>query len=782
MVEFIRFIRCTVKVFLVVSRIPRQSDTPQHHQHRPAQPRHSPCTLPSFQPPFSCSTTVLGATSASRCNRTSSTASAGDCHSRFFSNLVPAAALVRTAAAMAFAAISKPVTQTISASATGGSRSHSLMARTGSTQSSNTHRWRCEASTSGSPKPEITENENQERNANPAASNGSAASGSDKPKLIAYDYGFQSKFLRTGPNVPGNVFKLAFENFAREYAALRSNVLYEELSDVRTDNIKRDGRQLALAYAGRFLVSTLKFFDKLLTLYDGLPEIKPPPAMPEESEALRKKLQQLTLSNEAVAQREKDRPQVEAPGWILLPYKLLCWMLDVIFYNRPIQRFWFLETVARMPYFSYISMLHLYETLGWWRVGAEVRKVHFAEEWNEMNHLKIMESLGGDRLWIDRFFAQHAAILYYWVLNFMFLVSPRVAYNFSELIEAHAVDTYGEFVDENAELLKTLPPSPAAIAYYNSDDLYMFDEFQTSRVPESRRPKIESLYDVFCAIRDDEMEHVKTMSACQQLDSVVRSPNRPGYAPLPSPADVYFEGLVAKTSSSTSASSAPKATSASAAASAFSAAVGEAKLPKDVLPQALKSQGDGAIVESAVGHLVTRHFRKRGSRDCRGRHRRAGIKPHGGGECQPRLLGPSGKAPSAGAGPEATGNQTATAAEGRAAAAAERRAAGAAAEGRAAAAAERKAAGAAERRAAAAAKRRSAAAAEWRAAGAAEPRAARAAEWRAAAAAEWRAAGAAEWRAGGAAERRAARPTGGVGCGDRGRGIHRRAGIKPHGG
>lgn len=40
-------------------------------------------------------------------------------------------------------------------------------------------------------------------------------------------------------------------------------------------------------------------------------------------------------------------------------------MLDVIFNGRPIQRFWFLETVARMPYFSYISMLHLYETLGW---------------------------------------------------------------------------------------------------------------------------------------------------------------------------------------------------------------------------------------------------------------------------------------------------------------------------------------------------------------------------------------------------------------------------------
>ena len=37
-----------------------------------------------------------------------------------------------------------------------------------------------------------------------------------------------------------------------------------------------------------------------------------------------------------------------------------------------------LEVVARMPYFAYISMLHLYESLGWWRAGAELRRVsHF---------------------------------------------------------------------------------------------------------------------------------------------------------------------------------------------------------------------------------------------------------------------------------------------------------------------------------------------------------------------------------------------------------------------
>ena len=40
----------------------------------------------------------------------------------------------------------------------------------------------------------------------------------------------------------------------------------------------------------------------------------------------------------------------------------------------------------------------------------------------------------------------------------LFFRSPTLAYNFSELIEAHAVDTYGQFVDENEALLKQLPP------------------------------------------------------------------------------------------------------------------------------------------------------------------------------------------------------------------------------------------------------------------------------------------------------------------------------------
>jgi ubiquinol oxidase len=64
------------------------------------------------------------------------------------------------------------------------------------------------------------------------------------------------------------------------------------------------------------------------------------------------------------------------------------------------------------------------------------------QEWNELKHLQIMEALGGDNAWIDRFIAQHSALVYYWFLVIFYALSPRAAYQFSELVEGHATDTY----------------------------------------------------------------------------------------------------------------------------------------------------------------------------------------------------------------------------------------------------------------------------------------------------------------------------------------------------
>jgi len=223
-------------------------------------------------------------------------------------------------------------------------------------------------------------------------------------------------------------------------------------------------------------------------------------------------LQSLTLSNDAIWAREHARVAVPAPAVIRLPYLALCTVLDTIFEGRPIARFWYLETVARIPYFSYNTMIFGYETLGWWRRSAKLKKVHFEEEWNEFHHLLIMESLGGDQAWFDRFIGQHSALAYYLVMTLMWLVSPTLAYNFSELIEAHAVDTYAEFLHANEEALRKLPPPEIALTYYQKTGGERGDEGGTP---------IYSLYEVFERIVDDEASHVHSMKECQ--DPTVRA-------------------------------------------------------------------------------------------------------------------------------------------------------------------------------------------------------------------------------------------------------------------
>jgi hypothetical protein len=197
---------------------------------------------------------------------------------------------------------------------------------------------------------------------------------------------------------------------------------------------------------------------------------------------------------------------------------ILVFVINVLYRDRPYPRFYVLETVARVPYFAYLSVLHLYETVGLWR-KADWLKVHFAESWNELHHLLIMEELGGNSRWIDRFLAQHAALVYYWIIVLIYLVSPSSAYHFMEMVEEHAYASYDKFLTAYEAELKAKPAPQIAINYYRDGDLYMFDEFQTAVPANSRRPDVNNLYDVFVNIRDDEAEHVKTMVACQADDA-----------------------------------------------------------------------------------------------------------------------------------------------------------------------------------------------------------------------------------------------------------------------
>jgi ubiquinol oxidase len=205
---------------------------------------------------------------------------------------------------------------------------------------------------------------------------------------------------------------------------------------------------------------------------------------------------------------------------------VLVFVINVIYRDRPIPRFYVLETVARVPYFSYLSVLHFYETLGLWR-KADWLKIHFAESWNELHHLLIMEELGGNKFWLDRILAKTTGLIYYWIIVVLYMVNSQSAYHFMELVEGHAYHSYDTFLAEEGEKLKEMSAPQIAIDYYQAGDLYMFDEFQTFRQENTRRPIINNLHDVFTAIRDDELEHVKTMVACQLplAENILKSPH-----------------------------------------------------------------------------------------------------------------------------------------------------------------------------------------------------------------------------------------------------------------
>jgi len=136
---------------------------------------------------------------------------------------------------------------------------------------------------------------------------------------------------------------------------------------------------------------------------------------------------------------------------------------------------------------------------------------------NELHHLLIMEALGGNKNIIDRTLAQTMAFFYYWYVVLVYFISEEAAYHLSELIEDHAYETYDEFLQNHGDRLKQMPVPEIAYKYYMEENSFLFDLFCTVKDEESNRnfsefrPKLDSLYDVFVNIRDDEKEHWKTL-------------------------------------------------------------------------------------------------------------------------------------------------------------------------------------------------------------------------------------------------------------------------------
>ena len=115
--------------------------------------------------------------------------------------------------------------------------------------------------------------------------------------------------------------------------------------------------------------------------------------------------------------------------------------------GRDFQRFWVLEEIARAPYFAFLSVLHFRESMG--LRGPDhiyLMEEHFGQTLNETEHLEHMESRGGNAYWIDRAFAKHLVLIYYWIMVVYYGLFPVSAYDLNERVEWHAAHTYEEYL------------------------------------------------------------------------------------------------------------------------------------------------------------------------------------------------------------------------------------------------------------------------------------------------------------------------------------------------
>jgi ubiquinol oxidase len=196
---------------------------------------------------------------------------------------------------------------------------------------------------------------------------------------------------------------------------------------------------------------------------------------------------------------------------VLILVNSLVKIMDFLFPD-PYRHFFVLETVARIPYFSYLSVLHLYQSLGK-HPSLELLDLHYKETVNEEYHLLIMEELGGNKNWFDRLIARFIGVVYYWFMVILYLIFPSSGYFMMEQIEAHATKSYTKFLKSEGEALKNQKAGKIALRYYFSEKARMTSNQESSN-------QDISLYEIFKSIRDDEIEHCKKMNFCSNMSSL----------------------------------------------------------------------------------------------------------------------------------------------------------------------------------------------------------------------------------------------------------------------
>lgn len=178
-------------------------------------------------------------------------------------------------------------------------------------------------------------------------------------------------------------------------------------------------------------------------------------------------------------------------GWILIAFG------NVVYGFRPTYgKFKAIEVIARIPYQSWevaaytlVSAFHGNEEHAL-RLAKTTAFSRAAQD-NETMHVVVISHLAKDHGGIG--FFRHTlvpllfALVYFWLIYFLYMISHRASLELNYLFEKHAYNQYQRFLDENEEYLKKNICVSEFLTFYGR--------------------KVSSEYEFFELVRNDELVH-----------------------------------------------------------------------------------------------------------------------------------------------------------------------------------------------------------------------------------------------------------------------------------
>jgi len=176
---------------------------------------------------------------------------------------------------------------------------------------------------------------------------------------------------------------------------------------------------------------------------------------------------------------------------------LLVFCGDLVYGKHPSYlKFRAVEVIARVPYHSWESAAFTFLTMFFMDEKKAIRLSNVA--WlgrmasdNETMHVVVISCLSQkeerSNWFVHTFIPMGFAFFYFWAAYWLYIVSPRAAFELNYLFEQHAYDQYSEFLKTRGEELKKKPMKSDYLAWYGR--------------------KAETQYDFFVSVRNDELIH-----------------------------------------------------------------------------------------------------------------------------------------------------------------------------------------------------------------------------------------------------------------------------------